>query len=62
MAEHSLQAVKVTCKPRKGGDVKLFQTPSYLSLDTYFQSQKPKSEQFGRKTCVMITHARGTTL
>lgn len=42
MAEHSLKAVKVTCKSRKGGDRKLFQTPSYLSLDTYLQSQKLK--------------------
>lgn len=39
------------------GDMKLSQTSSYLSLDTYFQSQKTKSEQFGRKSCVMIAHA-----
>lgn len=49
-------------KPRKGGDTKLFRTPSYLPLDAYFQSQKPKSEQFGRKPYVMITHAWGIAL
>lgn len=49
MAKHSLKSVRVTCKSRKGGDMKLFQTPFYPPLDTYFQSQKPKSEQFGKK-------------
>lgn len=38
-----------------------FRTPSYLSQHPYFQSQKSKSEQFVRKSCVMITHAPVTS-